>query len=43
MIILLFLLTLAISLLAQWHVKRAYARPSLTPVQSGYTGAGAAR
>jgi Zn-dependent membrane protease YugP len=30
---------LAIGLLAQWHVKRAYARHSRTPVQSGYTGA----
>ena len=43
MILLLFLLTLAIGLLAQWHVKRAYARHSRTPVQSGYTGAEAAR
>ncbi len=41
-IILLFLLTLAIGLLAQWHVKRACARHSRTPVQSGYTGAEAA-
>jgi len=30
-------------LLAQWHVKRAYARHSRTPVQSGCTGAEAAR
>ena len=29
--------------LAQWHVKRAYARHSRTPVQSGYTGAEAAQ
>jgi len=42
MIILLFLITLAIGLLAQWHVKRAYARHSRTPVLSGYTGAEAA-
>jgi len=39
MIRVLFLGTLAIGLLAQWHVKRAYARHSRTPVQSGYTGA----
>jgi hypothetical protein len=43
MILILFLLTLAIGLLAQWHVKRAYARHSRTPVQSGYAGAEAAR
>jgi Zn-dependent membrane protease YugP len=43
MILILFLLTLAIGLLAQWHVKRAYARHSRTPVQSGYTGAEAAQ
>jgi Zn-dependent membrane protease YugP len=42
MILILFLLTLAIGLLAQWHVKRAYARHSRTPVQSGYAGAEAA-
>ncbi len=42
MILVLFLVTLAIGLLAQWHVKRAYARHSRTPVQSGYTGAEAA-
>ena len=42
MILALFLLTLTIGLLAQWHVKRAYARHSRTPVQSGYTGADAA-
>ena len=42
MILILFLCTLAIGLLAQWHVKRAYARHSRTPVQSGYTGAEAA-
>jgi Zn-dependent membrane protease YugP len=43
MILALFLITLAIGLLAQWHVKRSYARHSRTPVQSGYTGAEAAR
>jgi hypothetical protein len=43
MILLLFFLTLAIGLLAQWHVKRSYARHSRTPVQSGYTGAEAAQ
>jgi uncharacterized protein len=42
MILAVFLLTLAIGLLAQWHVKRAYTRHSRTPVQSGYTGAEAA-
>ncbi len=42
MILTLFLITLAVGLLAQWHVKRAYARHSRTPVQSGYTGAEAA-
>lgn len=39
MLILLFILTLSIGVLAQWYVKRAYARHSRTPVQSGYTGA----
>lgn len=42
MILILFLLTLAIGLLAQWHVKRTYARHTRTPVQSGHTGAEAA-
>ena len=42
MMILLFLGTLAIGLLAQWHVKRAYARHSRTPTIAGYTGAEAA-
>jgi uncharacterized protein len=42
MIILLFVFTLIIALLAQWRVKRAYSRHSRTPVQSGYTGAEAA-
>jgi Zn-dependent membrane protease YugP len=39
MILLLFLGTLLISLLAQWRVKRAFARHSQTPTRSGYTGA----
>lgn len=43
MIIALFIFTLVIALLAQWRVKRAYARHSRTPVQSGYTGAQAAQ
>jgi len=43
MILLLFLITLTIGLLAQWHVKRVYARHSRTPVLSGYTGAKAAQ
>jgi Zn-dependent membrane protease YugP len=43
MILILFLCTLTIGLLAQWHVKRTYARHSRTPVQSGLTGAEAAR
>lgn len=42
MILILFVCTLAIGLLAQWHVRRAYARHSRTPVQAGYTGAEAA-
>ena len=42
MILLLFFLTLAIGLLAQWHVKRTYARHSRTPTAGGYTGAEAA-
>lgn len=42
MILILFLCTLAIGLLAQWHVKRAYGRHSRTPTASGYTGAEAA-
>jgi len=43
MILILFLCTLAIGLLAQWHVKRTYARHSRTPTVGGYTGAEAAR
>jgi len=42
MILILFLSTLAIGLLAQWHVKRTYARHSRTPTAGGYTGAEAA-
>ena len=42
MMLALFILTLGIALLAQWHVKRAYARHSRTPTFSGYTGAEAA-
>jgi Zn-dependent membrane protease YugP len=42
MILLLFVGTLVIALLAQLHVKRAYARHSQTPTLSGYTGAEAA-
>ena len=41
-LLLVFLFTLAIGLLAQWHVKRTFARHSRTPVLSGYTGAEAA-
>jgi len=37
--ILIFIATLVIALIAQWHVKRAYARHSRTPTASGYTGA----
>jgi Zn-dependent membrane protease YugP len=43
MILLLFLFTLAIALLAQWHVKRMYHRYSLVPAAAGYTGAEVAR
>ncbi len=39
MIILLFLFTLAIALLAQWQVKRMYRCYSLVPATSGRTGA----
>jgi hypothetical protein len=42
MILILFLCTLAIGLLAQWHVKRTYARHSHTPTAGGYTSAEAA-
>jgi Zn-dependent membrane protease YugP len=43
MILSLFLCTLAISLLAQWHVRRTYARHNQRPTLSGYTGAEAAK
>jgi uncharacterized protein len=43
MIILLFIGTLAIALLAQWHVKRMYHRYSRVPAAAGYTGADVAR
>jgi len=43
MMLLIFLVTLVIALLAQWHVKRAYARHSRTPTLSGYTGAEVAK
>ena len=43
MILILFAITLGIGLLAQWHVKRTYARHLRTPVQSGLTGAEAAQ
>lgn len=39
MMMLIFLVTLVIALLAQWHVKRTYARHSRVPTLSGYTGA----
>lgn len=42
MILILFVGTLAIGLMAQWHVKRTYARHSRTPTMGGYTGAEAA-
>jgi Zn-dependent membrane protease YugP len=43
MMLALFLITLAIGLLAQWRVKRTYARHSRDPVQSGVTGVEVAR
>ncbi|MBE0540673.1 MAG: zinc metallopeptidase [Verrucomicrobia bacterium] len=43
MIILLFISTIAIALLAQWHVKRMYHRYSRVPAAAGYTGAEVAR
>lgn len=39
MIILLLITTVAIALLAQWHVKRMYHRYSRIPAAAGYTGA----
>ncbi len=38
-----FLCTLVLGLLAHWHVRRTYARHSRGPTLSGYTGAEAAR
>lgn len=43
MIILLFISTIVIALLAQWHVKRMYHRYSRVPAAAGYTGAEVAR
>jgi Zn-dependent membrane protease YugP len=43
MIILLFIGTLLIALLAQWHVKRTYHRYSRIPASAGSTGAEVAR
>ena len=43
MILLLFITTMAIALLAQWHVKRIYHRYSRVPAMAGYTGAEVAR
>lgn len=43
MFILLFVGTMAIALLAQWHVKRTYHRYSRVPAAAGYTGAEVAR
>jgi len=42
MILILFLGTMAVGLLAHWHVRRTYARHSRTPTLGGYTGAEAA-
>lgn len=42
MILLLFISTVVIGLLAHWHVRRTYARHSHLAVYSGYTGAEAA-
>ena len=39
MILLIFLLTLGVSLLAHWHVRRTYSRHSRTPTLSGFSGA----
>ena len=43
MIMLIFVVTLAIALLAQWRVKSMYRRYSQVPASSGYTGAEVAR
>jgi uncharacterized protein len=42
MFLTIFLATMAIGLLAQWHVRRTYARHNQRPTLSGYTGAEAA-
>lgn len=41
--LMIFLCTFGIGLLAHWHVKRTYIRHSRTPTLGGYTGAEAAR
>ena len=41
-LLLIFVGTMAIALLAQWQVKRMYLRYSRVPAMSGYTGAEAA-
>jgi Zn-dependent membrane protease YugP len=38
-----FIAALVVALLAQWHVKRAYARHSRTPTLRGYSGAEVAK
>ena len=43
MFLTIFLATMAIGLLAHWHVRRTYARHNQTPTLSGYTDAEAAR
>ena len=43
MLLILFLPTLTIGLLAQWHVKRTYLHHSRTPTAGVYTGAEAAQ
>lgn len=43
MIFVLFIGTMAIALLAQWHVKRVYHRYSRIPASAGHTGAEVAR
>lgn len=42
MILILFVSTMAIALLAQFHLKRVYSRMSQVPAMAGYTGAEAA-
>jgi uncharacterized protein len=43
MIILLFIATMAVALLAHWHVKRTYGRYSRIPAIAGHTGAEVSR